>query len=496
MSSIHFKFRSGSEYEPLFFDGHCISLKDLRDSIIEKKRMGKSTEFKLEVTDSTTEKEYTNENEMIPKNASLIVRRVPLYYDKSFDVPIKEIELKRAEELAKASNIADSHVDEDLKLEAIKIQSSLVNEESEASFTATPGQKIAICYHCKQLGHVIKDCPIISKQISRGKEPVHVFLKNQLGLPLMVPVSKPQKIVENILPPDHLLCSLCKNVMNNAVLIACCGVSFCDRCIENYLIDNGFNCPLCQKTSMPDELIPNISLRKSVVEYEKSRFQNQGRGNIQASTKSEEPRADLPGDPIDSVPLTTVNNIPIVNNSLTSSLPLQQMAFATSALFMKSFLSKFNASQPRADHELVPVSAPFLTLKYATSVVSGERVLTREEFSSLRTALRNERKGNQSHLRKSSDEENQDHRRRRHRDSSDRSVDRSTSSKSSDEGSDRYSYRKRSYRDRSRRRSRSSDRSSRHRTRSYRYDDEDSRDYSRKRRDRSPYHRSDRRIRR
>lgn len=165
MSSVHFKFRSGSEYEPLFFDGHCISLKELRELITEKKRLGRGGEFKLEIMDSTTEREYTNENEMIPKNASLIVRRVPIHY--SNEVPIAQAEAQRAKALESA---------ESLKLEALQAQALSVTDESEATLVGT-GSRVPICYLCKQNGHVYKNCPIMAKYVSKGKEPVHLFLK-------------------------------------------------------------------------------------------------------------------------------------------------------------------------------------------------------------------------------------------------------------------------------------------------------------------------------
>lgn len=54
MSSIHYKFRSSLEYDTLTFDGPSISLSDLRDAIIQQKKIGKSSDFTLEVTNAQT----------------------------------------------------------------------------------------------------------------------------------------------------------------------------------------------------------------------------------------------------------------------------------------------------------------------------------------------------------------------------------------------------------------------------------------------------------
>ena len=54
MSSVHYKFRSSLEYDTLAFDGPSISLNDLRDAIMVQKKIGKNSDFTLEVTNAQT----------------------------------------------------------------------------------------------------------------------------------------------------------------------------------------------------------------------------------------------------------------------------------------------------------------------------------------------------------------------------------------------------------------------------------------------------------
>lgn len=54
MSSVHYKFRSSLEYDTLSFDGPSISLSDLRDGIMVQKKIGKSSDYTLEVTNAQT----------------------------------------------------------------------------------------------------------------------------------------------------------------------------------------------------------------------------------------------------------------------------------------------------------------------------------------------------------------------------------------------------------------------------------------------------------
>lgn len=76
--SVHYKFKSALEYDTVTFDGLHISVKDLKRAILRQKRIGKTSDFDLQVTNAQTKETYSDENVLIPKNASLIVARVPL----------------------------------------------------------------------------------------------------------------------------------------------------------------------------------------------------------------------------------------------------------------------------------------------------------------------------------------------------------------------------------------------------------------------------------
>jgi hypothetical protein len=54
MSSIHYRFRSSSEYETITFDGPSITVDELREAIMESKKMAKSPSHTLEITNAQT----------------------------------------------------------------------------------------------------------------------------------------------------------------------------------------------------------------------------------------------------------------------------------------------------------------------------------------------------------------------------------------------------------------------------------------------------------
>lgn len=57
--SVHYRFKSALEYDTITFDALHISVKDLKNAIIQQKRIGKSTDFDLRITNAQTEEGET-----------------------------------------------------------------------------------------------------------------------------------------------------------------------------------------------------------------------------------------------------------------------------------------------------------------------------------------------------------------------------------------------------------------------------------------------------
>ena len=66
-----------------------------------------------------------------------------------------------------------------------------------------------------------------------------------------------------------MVCSICKDLLTDAVMIPCCGNSFCDDCIRTLLLESDeHECPDCnEKDVSPDTLIPNRYLRNAVSNF-------------------------------------------------------------------------------------------------------------------------------------------------------------------------------------------------------------------------------------
>ncbi|XP_073766804.1 E3 ubiquitin-protein ligase RBBP6-like [Danio rerio] len=73
MSCVHYRFQSRLTYDSLQFEGLNISAGELKRQIMRSKRL----KFcQLKISNAQTDEEYTDDA-LIPKNTSVIIRRIP-----------------------------------------------------------------------------------------------------------------------------------------------------------------------------------------------------------------------------------------------------------------------------------------------------------------------------------------------------------------------------------------------------------------------------------
>nr|XP_026689737.1 E3 ubiquitin-protein ligase RBBP6 [Ciona intestinalis] len=224
------------------------------------------------------------------------------------------------EELAKTSNLAEANASEEDKIKAAIAQST--NEYDPANFVRPPrhgtynkytsnnvGQtSIMRCFRCNQMGHYSTQCSL--PKVDPDRQPkvyrhatgiprshmVEVTQKSKGAMlttdgkyvvpymdkkgyevgkkekPPFIPQSETKSIEdeeEDEPIPDELICLLCKDLLVDAVVIPCCGNSYCDECIRNALLDSDdHQCPTCHKQNIsPDSLIANKFLRQAVNKF-------------------------------------------------------------------------------------------------------------------------------------------------------------------------------------------------------------------------------------
>jgi E3 ubiquitin-protein ligase RBBP6 len=76
--SVRFKFKNDLDFSAVPCDGFHISVRDLKRAIIRMKRLGRVTDFDLDVVNQQDGKAFDDEATLIAKNSTLIIVRRPL----------------------------------------------------------------------------------------------------------------------------------------------------------------------------------------------------------------------------------------------------------------------------------------------------------------------------------------------------------------------------------------------------------------------------------
>ncbi|CAB0042064.1 unnamed protein product [Trichogramma brassicae] len=221
--SVHYKFKSTLKTYTLSFNGSSISVADLKKNIMKQHNIG-----------------YEDDSILIPKNSSLVVSRVPL------TVPQKRNRDSTETFTNKINNRG--------KFETTDLE----NKASSQTGKVYPSYR---CHRCHRAGHWIKDCPMPKTKREKSQ------LKRK-----KTTIEEPSTDVVQTPIPKEIICPICKEILNDAVMIACCAMTFCHECISTYLVESeDQQCPHCkEKDVSPEQCWPNRYLRKAV-----SRFNNE-----------------------------------------------------------------------------------------------------------------------------------------------------------------------------------------------------------------------------
>jgi len=76
-SYVYFKFKSQKEPQRVTIDGPHTDVWNLKREIISISRLGDGTDFDLKIYKENSNEEYTDDTEIIPKDSTVLARRLP-----------------------------------------------------------------------------------------------------------------------------------------------------------------------------------------------------------------------------------------------------------------------------------------------------------------------------------------------------------------------------------------------------------------------------------
>ncbi|KAM4531930.1 E3 ubiquitin-protein ligase RBBP6 isoform 2-T2 [Odontesthes bonariensis] len=335
MTHVHYKFSSKLSYNTVVFDGPHITLNDLKRQIMGREKL-RAADCDLQITNAQTKEEYTDNEDVIPKGSSVIVRRIPIIgvkassSNKTHNTERSDGQFHRAFGASRAmdgrsstkalsyfskiqmANLVDADVSEEDKIRVIMNQSSYDSMNLNPKIGTVLPENYT-CYRCGNTGHHIRNCPISADKNFDGPPRIKkstgiprsfmvevdnpnikgVMLTNcgryaipaidaeayaigKKERPPFIPQERPKSEAESDPIPDELLCLICHDLLGDAVVIPCCGNSYCDDCIRTALLDSEDHvCPTCGQSDVsPDTLIANKFLRQAVNNFKKEQCQD------------------------------------------------------------------------------------------------------------------------------------------------------------------------------------------------------------------------------
>jgi protein MPE1 len=289
MSSVFYKFKIVKDYDTCKFDGTGISVFDLKRDIMITKKLGKGTDFDLVLWNTSSGEEIVDDNEVIPKNSSVLVSRRPAQragkgtaqkylgvnpMGFSKNVPT----FSKVQPIAYRPKLRPNLAQNANMSEEDKIKMMFQQQSAQWENTANGARPMYrpmgmgrgmpvqqdktphanyVCFRCGEKGHFINQCPTLGNKdydnrpkLKRTTGIPKMFLKtveNTDGSGLMVTttgeivVAQPNEDAWNKMTrskavgeldsfSSDLKCSLCDKLFTDAVLVSCCNVAFCKEC--------------------------------------------------------------------------------------------------------------------------------------------------------------------------------------------------------------------------------------------------------------------------
>ncbi|XP_070509111.1 uncharacterized protein [Chironomus tepperi] len=313
MNCIRYKFKSENSFSQILFTGTNISVADIKKEIYKQRKLGRSENVDLMISNLSNNEKYTEDTDLVPKNTSVIVMRVPAAnqsgktkkFIKNYnqEVPAAPINttntfapistVKQLGPIRPATTKSPASVFQDLttmkgteedKIFAMMMQSTFeytnYQTQPQCRFSAPP--RGYVCRKCHVPGHFVRHCTfVVTKPVRydpKAPKAPRQESKKMTGIPMSLrnkTESQQQQIniqqVETYQIPQNYYCSICKDIFKKPVTTPCCKTIYCYECAVIKLLESdSSNCPKCDAQFVyPGMLKEDYEMRKNVENAQK-----------------------------------------------------------------------------------------------------------------------------------------------------------------------------------------------------------------------------------
>ncbi|KAG2552116.1 hypothetical protein PVAP13_9KG433100 [Panicum virgatum] len=276
--AVYYRYKSGVETFSVPVPAPSVSVADLKSLILRTARhghgrtRGRGQRESVALHDARTGEEYTDGSALVPRNSTVLVRRVAGPPAETITVapspPPPKVTTRDGAPSGSAVTSTSSAEDEETRAISAVIDAAQLKWGDQhrsqggrryghhgALEARAPPPAGYVCHRCRIPGHFIQHCPTNGDpRYDLGRTP-----STKINLPAPSPVAP---IPEDGVPPE-LHCKICSKVMTDAVVASrCCFGSFCDVCIRAQIAAKSRCVGGAQ--SRAADLIPNLTLRATI----------------------------------------------------------------------------------------------------------------------------------------------------------------------------------------------------------------------------------------
>ncbi|KAJ3448896.1 e3 ubiquitin-protein ligase rbbp6 [Anaeramoeba flamelloides] len=328
MSVIYYKYVGEKKSSRLIFEHVTdISVDNLKKRLFQEEPIGSVINFDLKITNAITNEDYTDMNEYIPKNTSVIIHILPptlprhmwkvvsperrLVSKNNQNNPINtntkrvnnnnQVLVRSDPNYDEQQRIGQmlNHVSRQGKRDRYSIRSALKKKRMYPKYNSEMDNTTFLPSHKGIPKSMLNKIEVKNEKGEKtGKcyyelKPDNKTYSNQIHFKSDLFQINGKNV------PNKYKCKICNNLMENAHTTSCCHSNICETCYNNKIINQTYDyysflkCPVCHKSVSLNSIKPSLQLRSEIDNFKINLLLESKKQHAKYNTKNEEKKSIL-----------------------------------------------------------------------------------------------------------------------------------------------------------------------------------------------------------